>query len=276
VCVCKRECAREQERVKRIRIAQIFISLLCSGCVRCYFQALQQGNVYLIRYTKLSEREKPKAEEEVLEFTREKEGDSYDSLPMHPLQSVPFINTSFVSINDNSSNSSRDLNILTNSDPSRIGGKSDLVTLEAAPLTFSNKGTCRLIAFEFKTHTHTHKNTHGTGFAMLAKLGWKDGEGLGRNKQGINEPIPVVLNLSRGGLRERESSNSSNSSNSTSIANNSSSSTSSHSGTNSSAYNGPEDTKSSAPLKKLKIKAGKKTIKVTAPPRGNSCICVFA
>lgn len=40
------------------------------------------------------------------------------------------------------------------------------------------------------------------GRQLLMKLGWKAGEGLGHNKQGINAPIQATIKMSKVGLRE--------------------------------------------------------------------------
>ena len=47
------------------------------------------------------------------------------------------------------------------------------------------------------THTHTHTHTHphspisddNRGRRMLKKMGWKEGEGLGKDNAGIAEPV---------------------------------------------------------------------------------------
>jgi len=43
------------------------------------------------------------------------------------------------------------------------------------------------------------------GFKMLAKMGWKEGEGLGsENNQGIVEPIKIEQRVERAGLGESD------------------------------------------------------------------------
>lgn len=43
--------------------------------------------------------------------------------------------------------------------------------------------------------TASHK-----GFQMLAKLGWKEGHGLGKTSSGSIAPVPMIGNVTRGGI----------------------------------------------------------------------------
>lgn len=47
---------------------------------------------------------------------------------------------------------------------------------------------------------NTAISSDSKGFAMLAKLGYKPGESLGRSTVGISEPIKVQVKTNRGGL----------------------------------------------------------------------------
>lgn len=42
------------------------------------------------------------------------------------------------------------------------------------------------------------------GFAMLQKMGYKSGEGLGKNKSGRVEPIPIAIKANKAGLGKEE------------------------------------------------------------------------
>ncbi|XP_039451377.1 angiogenic factor with G patch and FHA domains 1 isoform X2 [Culex pipiens pallens] len=45
-----------------------------------------------------------------------------------------------------------------------------------------------------------HIPAENKGFRMLAKLGWSEGQTLGRNEDGLREPIPMVANVGTSGL----------------------------------------------------------------------------
>ena len=47
--------------------------------------------------------------------------------------------------------------------------------------------------------TKAPKVAGGIGKLMLMKLGWKEGEGLGKNKHGMTDPIPVNIKTDRKG-----------------------------------------------------------------------------
>lgn len=47
---------------------------------------------------------------------------------------------------------------------------------------------------------HTPLNSDNKGYTILEKLGWTKGEGLGAGKDGIVEPIPLVIREKKKGL----------------------------------------------------------------------------
>ena len=40
----------------------------------------------------------------------------------------------------------------------------------------------------------------GMGMALLQKMGWKPGEGLGKNKEGVQTPLQLEVKLDRKGV----------------------------------------------------------------------------
>ena len=40
-----------------------------------------------------------------------------------------------------------------------------------------------------------------TSMKMMEKMGWKEGEGLGRDNQGVSEPIQLKMNMMNRGER---------------------------------------------------------------------------
>lgn len=50
---------------------------------------------------------------------------------------------------------------------------------------------------------NTALSSDSKGFAMLAKLGYKSGDTIGRSTAGISEPIKMEVKLDRGGLGKR-------------------------------------------------------------------------
>lgn len=45
-----------------------------------------------------------------------------------------------------------------------------------------------------------HISSENKGFKMLSKLGWNEGQALGKNEGGLTEPIPLITNVGTSGL----------------------------------------------------------------------------
>ncbi|QQP57225.1 Angiogenic factor with G patch and FHA domains 1like [Caligus rogercresseyi] len=50
----------------------------------------------------------------------------------------------------------------------------------------------------------TSIDSRNKGFNMLAKMGWKEGEGLGKSASGIAEPVGIEQRSERAGLGAQE------------------------------------------------------------------------
>lgn len=48
--------------------------------------------------------------------------------------------------------------------------------------------------------------TGGVGEFLMRKMGWKTGEGLGRNREGTVEPIIIDFKVDRKGMKQQNSS----------------------------------------------------------------------
>ena len=54
--------------------------------------------------------------------------------------------------------------------------------------------------FDFQDQLQTAKPVgSGMGMTLLQKMGWKPGEGLGKNKEGCQEPLQLEVKMDRKG-----------------------------------------------------------------------------
>lgn len=65
------------------------------------------------------------------------------------------------------------------------------------------KGSSNEHAKTQKASVNQQISSENKGFKMLSKLGWSEGQSLGKNDQGLKEPIPMTTNVGTSGLGSR-------------------------------------------------------------------------
>lgn len=82
--------------------------------------------------------------------------------------------------------------------PAQPGSTSDYT--DRAAHRRKTKGSTNEHAKAQVASVEQHIPAENKGFRMLAKLGWSEGQTLGRNEDGLREPIPMVANVGTSGL----------------------------------------------------------------------------
>ena len=74
------------------------------------------------------------------------------------------------------------------------------ITLEEVERVFAHQGALRPHRLAQRMSSLDPLPSKGVGYDLLLKMGWKEGEGLGKTGTGMREPVPVRMRASTSGL----------------------------------------------------------------------------